>query len=183
MTPQNTDRIRYISDGLGEPYWKVDGRGQYWTRQAAEEALAKKEAIRAKKKALHMAYQAVGLELGVLKIPNRRLRRMVFSGYVAMKNGVEVARWSTLDDVPTDPTLLDIPDDVEQPEPAPVVEQAPAPVRGTITDSQVDQIMALIWEGRHEEGGFYVGPTTREGVEAMSREDADLYLTSLQGEY
>lgn len=66
---------------------------------------------------------------------------------------------------------------------APATTPAPKPVRGTITNTQIDQIMDLIHEGRHHEGGFYVGPTTRTGVEAMSREDAETYLASLEGEY
>lgn len=51
------------------------------------------------------------------------------------------------------------------------------------TPRQVNFIMQLIHEGRHREGGFYNGPTEREGVERMSKASASTYITSLLGKY
>jgi pyruvate/2-oxoglutarate dehydrogenase complex dihydrolipoamide acyltransferase (E2) component len=51
------------------------------------------------------------------------------------------------------------------------------------TPRQVDYIMSLIAQGRHEEGGFHNGPTTREGVEQMTKQAASVYITSLKSDY
>lgn len=51
------------------------------------------------------------------------------------------------------------------------------------TARQVAFIMRLIARGAHHEGGFYIGPTTREGVEQMTKGAASAYITSLLGEY
>lgn len=58
-----------------------------------------------------------------------------------------------------------------------VREQAPA------TAAQVDYIMSLIGDRRHEEGGWMSGPTTREGVAGMSRREASGYIDSLTDRY
>lgn len=51
------------------------------------------------------------------------------------------------------------------------------------TDRQVSYILDLIHQGRHEEGGFITGPTTREGVEQMTKVAASTYINSLTGNY
>lgn len=51
------------------------------------------------------------------------------------------------------------------------------------TAKQVQFIMKLIGQGRHREGGYYSGPTTREEVERMGRRDASAYIDSLLGNY
>lgn len=66
--------------------------------------------------------------------------------------------------------------------PAPAPTRTPAYV-GRATDRQVDYIMSLLRSGRHQEGGFMTGPTTREGVAAMSKREASAYITSLTGQY
>lgn len=61
---------------------------------------------------------------------------------------------------------------------------APKPaMKGKITKRQADLIMKLIRDGRHTEGGFFSGPTTVEGVNAMTKADASIYITSLLGDY
>ena len=47
---------------------------------------------------------------------------------------------------------------------------------------QVSTIMRLL-ANRTEGGGFFVGPTDREGVALLSSADADRYIMSLRGEY
>lgn len=51
------------------------------------------------------------------------------------------------------------------------------------TGPQVAYIMDLIHQGRHKEGGFYTGPTTREGVARLTKAEASTYITSLTGNY
>ncbi|WP_341741291.1 hypothetical protein [Trueperella pyogenes] len=51
------------------------------------------------------------------------------------------------------------------------------------TPRQVEFILDLIAKGRHEEGGFFIGPTSREEIKKMTRANASLYITSLLGDY
>lgn len=51
------------------------------------------------------------------------------------------------------------------------------------TSAQVSFIMDLLRQGAADEGGFFNGPRTLEGVRAMSRRDAASYIDSLTGEY
>lgn len=51
------------------------------------------------------------------------------------------------------------------------------------TPRQVDFIMDLISQGRHLEGGWFIGPTTIEDVKKLSKSDASRYISSLLGEY
>lgn len=62
-----------------------------------------------------------------------------------------------------------------------IADSLPATPRGTITDKQVTYILSLL--GNRDEGGFYNGPTTLAGIQAMSRQDASLYIDSLSGNY
>ncbi|GAA4924375.1 hypothetical protein [Nesterenkonia rhizosphaerae] len=48
-----------------------------------------------------------------------------------------------------------------------------------ITDEQVKTVMGLLGQGRHEQGCWYDGPTTLEGVQAMSKPSASTYITAL----
>lgn len=49
------------------------------------------------------------------------------------------------------------------------------------TDRQVAYIMSLIQRGAQLEGGHITGPTTRQGVAAMSKRAASAYIDSLTG--
>ncbi|MDO4610942.1 hypothetical protein [Corynebacterium sp.] len=51
------------------------------------------------------------------------------------------------------------------------------------TSAQVSYIMDLLHQGAADEGGFFRGPRTLEGVRALSRRDASQYIDSLTGEY
>lgn len=63
-------------------------------------------------------------------------------------------------------------------------ESAPAPAAAALaTGKQVDFIMSLIAKGRATEGGFFVGPTTRDEVAKMTRTAASRYISSLKGDY
>lgn len=51
------------------------------------------------------------------------------------------------------------------------------------TPRQVDYIWSLICQGRHEEGGFYNGPTTLDGIRRMTKASASIYINSLTDNY
>ncbi|MEU5157270.1 hypothetical protein [Glycomyces sp. NPDC021274] len=53
------------------------------------------------------------------------------------------------------------------------------------TPRQIDYIMSLLAQREisGEGGGFYYGPTTRAGVEEMSKAEASVYIRSLTGDY
>lgn len=51
------------------------------------------------------------------------------------------------------------------------------------TPRQIDYIMTLLAQGRHHEGGFYVGPTTHTEIAKLSKAEASAYITSLKGTY
>lgn len=62
----------------------------------------------------------------------------------------------------------------------------PPPTPGNAaTPAQVDYIMNLLARRIEtgEAGGFMTGPTTREGVQNMTKADASLYIKSLKGDY
>lgn len=71
--------------------------------------------------------------------------------------------------------------------PTKVVEVAEEIIRDAAADlatpRQVDYIMSLIARGAHLEGGYYQGPTTREGVAAMTKASASAYINSLTNRY
>ena len=61
-----------------------------------------------------------------------------------------------------------------------------APVAGSqITERQISFIMSLLGrrERSGEAGGFMAGPTTREGVARLTRNQASSYIDSLTGRY
>lgn len=51
------------------------------------------------------------------------------------------------------------------------------------TPRQVDYIWSLVCQGRHEEGGFYSGPTTLDGIRRMTKASASIYINSLTDNY
>jgi len=51
------------------------------------------------------------------------------------------------------------------------------------TPRQVDYILSLIARGAHEEGGYYDGPTTRTGIQQMTKASASAYIDSLTSRY
>ena len=61
----------------------------------------------------------------------------------------------------------------------------PAPGTPMATERQIGFILTLL-EGRRisgEGGGFFQGPRDRNGIAALTRDEASRYITSLKGEY
>lgn len=73
------------------------------------------------------------------------------------------------------------------PAPAPAAAQAQpsAPAEMLATEKQTAFILKLLASRRAsgEGGGYYSGPTTREGIAKMTRRAASAYITSLKGDY
>lgn len=59
------------------------------------------------------------------------------------------------------------------------------PAVETATPKQVDYIMTLLARRARDGqgGGYFTGPTTREGVAGMTRRDASTYIDSLTDRY
>lgn len=144
-----------------------------------------------RRKATVAAYEAAGMKIirDCSDMPRAARFRHMNRVAVLDTNGEIVAHYASLDEVPAleapeaDAAGDDQGNDGDDTEAQAETTEAPATVRGTITDTQIETIMDLIHDGAHEEGGFYSGPTTRAGVEAMTREDASTYITSLKGDY
>lgn len=71
----------------------------------------------------------------------------------------------------------------EAPQDDPEATTAPTTAVPSATYKQVQLIMKLISQGRHREGGYFIGPTTREDVAKMDRRSASQYIDSLLGQY
>lgn len=74
----------------------------------------------------------------------------------------------------------------EQPAEATAEAERKTPIKKNIplaTPRQVDYIWSLICQGRHEEGGFYNGPTTLDGIRKMTKASASIYINSLTDNY
>lgn len=56
---------------------------------------------------------------------------------------------------------------------------------GLATDAQVKYILDLLRQRslRGDGGGFMTGPTTKDGIERLTRAQASTYITSLREEY
>jgi hypothetical protein len=61
----------------------------------------------------------------------------------------------------------------------------PAPGTPMATPRQVDYIMSLLArrERSGEGGGFFQGPTDRDGIAALTKAEASNYIRSLKGDY
>lgn len=156
------------------------------TLVAAEASKASIERNQAKLAAKFSGYEAAGYRIVKDFSGFTRAQRMRGAHRIAVATADDtiVATYATLKDLPAiEDTDLAPAAEAETVEEAAEVEAAEAPVRGTITDSQAREILTLIDYGAHTEGGFMSGPTDEAGVLALSREDAALYLDSLNGTY
>ena len=148
----------------------------------ADQIIASHRETMAARQATRDAYAAAGLQIirDASDMPRatrfRHMRRVA----VIDATGQILAHYASIDELPAIETeTTDETDETD--ETAETTEQTAT--RGTITAAQVERIMDLIDTGAHEEGGHYSGPTTRAGVEAMSREDAATYIDSLTDQY
>lgn len=145
------------------------------------------------------AYEAACEAAGFTALPDDMVERVAetyyFSSFQAMRDvGLEIAVKEALGALPkTAATLasrrssaLEIERDTALSEQR-AQQRVELEAAGTTfaTPRQVDYIMDLLMKRREEGigGGFFLGPTDREGVANLSTEDASTYIDSLTGNY
>ena len=145
----------------------------------ADQIIASHRETMAARQATRDAYAAAGLQIirDASDMPRAARYRHMRRVAVVDATGQILAHYASIDELPA----IETETTNETTETTETTEQTAT--RGTATRAQVERIMDLINAGAHEEGGYYSGPTTRAGVEAMSREDAATYIDSLTDQY